>query len=193
MSMLMKVRLRVVQGKSTTATPQDCLCQEQNKGNCHRHLPSEGNRGPDTLTRSYPQGSLLPLWGPGYYQKVPQSGIALQLLPDSDSSGWQIQSQGEACWLSRGTWEHWGGFLKGAGAQVIFSLIPPIAWKKTNRNRKTHLINTWLKGWFIGGMFFDHYLEQDLLVTDGSTYLKLGRRILAQELVDPVDRALNSV
>lgn len=39
--------------------------------------------------------------------------------------------------------------------------------------------------------FFDHYLEPDLLATDCSTYLKPGKRILAQELVDPVDRALN--
>jgi len=41
------------------------LCHEEKKGCCHRHFPSEENRRLDMLTRSDPQGSLLPLWGLG--------------------------------------------------------------------------------------------------------------------------------
>lgn len=34
-------------------------------------------------------------------------------------------------------------------------------------------------------------MEPDLLATDGSTYLKRAKRILAQELAGLVDRTLN--
>jgi len=39
-----------------------------------------------------------------------------------------------------------GQLAEGSGAQVVFSSIPSVAGKSTERDRKTHLINRWLRG-----------------------------------------------
>ena len=39
-----------------------------------------------------------------------------------------------------------GMLVDGAGIQVIFACIPTVAGKDTAMIRKTHLINTWLRG-----------------------------------------------
>jgi len=65
-----------------------------------------------------------------------------------------------------------GRLVEGSGAQVVFSSIPSVAVKSTERDRKTHPINRWLRDWChrwnLG--FFDHgevYIAPGLLVTDG--------------------------
>ena len=69
--------------------------------------------------------------------------------------------------------------MDGVGVQVVFSSIPSVAEKDTERSRKSHLINTWLKDWckcknlfyFIIIIFFNHgavYLAPDLMAGDGS-------------------------
>jgi len=40
-----------------------------------------------------------------------------------------------------------GLLVEGSGAQVVFSSVPSVAGKNTERNRKTHRINRWLRGW----------------------------------------------
>jgi len=71
-----------------------------------------------------------------------------------------------------------------------------VAGKSTERFRKTHLINRWLRDrchWWNFG-FFDHgkvYLAPDLLATDGVWLSERGKRILAQELAVLIKRALN--
>jgi len=40
--------------------------------------------------------------------------------------------------------------VEGSGAQVVFSSIPPVAGKSTERSRKTHRINRWLRDWCHG-------------------------------------------
>jgi len=35
--------------------------------------------------------------------------------------------------------------VEGSGAEVVFSSIPSVAGKSTERGRKTHLINRWLR------------------------------------------------
>jgi len=37
--------------------------------------------------------------------------------------------------------------VEGSGAQVVFSSIPSVAGNSTERGRKTHLINKWLRDW----------------------------------------------
>ena len=88
-----------------------------------------------------------------------------------------------------------GRLVDGAGVQVVFSSIPAVAGRGTERTRKAHLINTWLRGWCqhrnVG--FFDHgalYSAPGLMAADGSLSLR-GKRILAQELAGLVERALN--
>lgn len=74
------------------------------------------------------------------------------------------------------------------GAQVVFSSIF-LAWKDSERNRKTHLINMCLTTWFhhinLVYFLFYHvavYLSPGLLATDGVHLGLKGKRILAQEL-----------
>jgi len=62
--------------------------------------------------------------------------------------------------------------------------------------RKTHRINTWLRGWCqrknLG--FFDHgavYLAPGLRSADGYHLSQRGKRILTQELAGLVERSLN--
>ena len=89
-----------------------------------------------------------------------------------------------------------GRLVEGSGAQVVFSSIPTVAGKDTERNRKTHLINTWLRGWCHRRNFgfFDHgevYTAPGLLVTDGVQLSHRGKRIMAHELAGLIERALN--
>ena len=92
-----------------------------------------------------------------------------------------------------------GWLVEGSGAQVVFSSIPQVEQKTTERGWKTHLINTRLRDWChcrnFG--FFDHgkvYKAPGLLVTNETAGMQLsqrGRRILGQELAGLIDRALN--
>ena len=82
-----------------------------------------------------------------------------------------------------------GRLVDGAGVQVVFACIPTVAGKDTEMSRKTHLINTWLRGWCkcknFG--FFDHgavYSAPGLRSADGYHLSQRGKRILAQELAD---------
>jgi len=89
-----------------------------------------------------------------------------------------------------------GRLVEGSGAQVVFSSIPSVAGKNTERDRKTHLINRWLRDWCCRWNFgfFDHgevYMAQGLLATDGVRLSQRGKRILAHELVGLIKRALN--
>jgi len=81
---------------------------------------------------------------------------------------------------------------------VVFSSIPSVAGKNTEWDRKTHLINRWLRDWCRqwNFSFFDHgevYTAPGLLVTDGVQLSQRGKRILAHELVGLIERALNWV
>ena len=40
-----------------------------------------------------------------------------------------------------------GRVVDGAGMQVVFSSIPSVTGKGTERIQKTHLLNKWLRGW----------------------------------------------
>ena len=89
-----------------------------------------------------------------------------------------------------------GQLVEGLGAQVVFSSIPTVAGKDTERSRKTPLINTWLRGWCHRRNFgfFDHgevYMAPGLLVTDGVQLSHKGKRIMAHELAGLIERALN--
>ena len=92
-----------------------------------------------------------------------------------------------------------GWLLEGSGAQVVFSSIPQVEGKTTERGWKTYLINTWLRDWchYQNFEFFDHgkvYKTPGLLVTNETGGMQLshrGKRILGQELEGLIDRALN--
>jgi len=89
-----------------------------------------------------------------------------------------------------------GRLVEGSGAQVVFSLIPSVTEKNTERDRKTHLINRRLRDWChwsnIG--FFDHgevYTALRLLATDRVQLSQRGKRILGHELAGLIERSLN--
>ena len=78
----------------------------------------------------------------------------------------------------------------------MFSSIPLVAGRRTERNRKSHLINAWLRGWcqWWNFVFFDHgavYMAPGLLETDGVHLSQQRKRILVQDLAGLVERALN--
>ena len=78
--------------------------------------------------------------------------------------------------------------------QVAFSSIPSMVGKDTERIRKTHLINTWLRGWCNHKNSFDHgavYSAPGLMAVDGFHLSERGKWILSQELAGLVERALN--
>ena len=86
--------------------------------------------------------------------------------------------------------------VDGAGIQVVFACIPTVAGKDTKTTRKTHLINTWLRGWCKHKNFglFDHgavYSVPGLRSADGYHLSQRGKWILAQELAGLAERALN--
>jgi len=71
-----------------------------------------------------------------------------------------------------------------------------VAGKNTERDRKTHLIIRWLRGWCRQWNFgfFDHmevYMAPGLLATDGVWLAQRGKRILAHKLAGFIKRALN--
>jgi len=89
-----------------------------------------------------------------------------------------------------------GRLVEGSGAQVMFSSIPSVAGNNTERGRKTHLVNRWLRDWCHGSNFgvFDHgevYKAPGLLATGASQLSQRGKRILGHELVGLIERALN--
>jgi len=78
----------------------------------------------------------------------------------------------------------------------VFSSIPSVAGKSTERDRKTHLINRWLRDWCSRWNFgfFDHrevYRAPGLLVTDGVQVSQRGKWVLAHKLAGFIERALN--
>jgi len=86
--------------------------------------------------------------------------------------------------------------MGGVGVHVVFPSIPAVAGRDTERSRKTHLINTWLRGWCKHKNFgyFNHgmvYSAPGLMAVDGSHLSQRGKWILAQELAGLVERALN--
>jgi len=79
---------------------------------------------------------------------------------------------------------------------VVFSSVTSVAGKSTERNRKTHLINRWLRDWCRQWNFdfFDHgevYMTMDLLATNGVQLSQREKRILAHKLAGLIERALN--
>ena len=79
---------------------------------------------------------------------------------------------------------------------MVFSSIPSVAGKSTERGRKTHLVNRWLRDWCpcwnVG--FFDHgevYVAPGLQATDGARLSQREKRILGHELARLTERALN--
>ncbi|RMC06501.1 hypothetical protein DUI87_15937 [Hirundo rustica rustica] len=82
------------------------------------------------------------------------------------------------------------------GIQVVFCSVPLVAEKNDERNRRTHIFNKWLKGWCYRQNFgfFDHgatFMAPALLESDGIHLSVKGRRFLAHELADLIERALN--
>ena len=92
-----------------------------------------------------------------------------------------------------------GWVVDGAGVQVVFSSVPSVAGKGTERIQKTHLLNKWLRGWckhrnFVVFFFFDHraiYSAPGMMAAGGSSLSLRGKRILAEELVGLIERSLN--
>ena len=73
-----------------------------------------------------------------------------------------------------------------------------MAGNSTERGKKTHLINRWLRVWCHQSDFgfFDHgelYTAPGLLVTDGVQLSQRGKMFLAHELEGLIKRALNKV
>jgi len=88
-----------------------------------------------------------------------------------------------------------GRLVEGSGAQVVFSSIPSVARKSTERGRKTLLINRWFRDWCHQSNFgfFDHeevYTAPGLLATDRLQLSQRGKRILGHELAGLIERAL---
>jgi len=89
-----------------------------------------------------------------------------------------------------------GRRVEGSGAQVVFSSIPSVAGKSTERGRKTHLINRWLRDWChrLNFGFFDRrevYTAPGMLATDGVQLSQRGKRILGHQLAGLIERPLN--
>jgi len=90
-----------------------------------------------------------------------------------------------------------GRLVDGAGVQVVFSSIPMVTGRGTDRTWKAHLIKPSLRGWYQhrNFVFFDHealYLAPSLMAADRSLSLR-GKWILGQELAGLIERALNLV
>lgn len=90
-----------------------------------------------------------------------------------------------------------GLLVEGVRAQDLFSLILSVAEKNTERSRKTHL-RSWCHwrnfGDFFFNFFFPHgvfYSALDLLVTDGVYMSQRGKRIVAHDLAQLIERPLN--
>ena len=86
--------------------------------------------------------------------------------------------------------------VEGSGAQVVFSSIPSVAGNSTERGRKTHLVNRWLRDWCHQSNFdfFGHrevYTAPGLLATGRTQVSQRGKRILGHKLAVITERALN--
>jgi len=73
-----------------------------------------------------------------------------------------------------------------------------VAGNSTERGRKTHLVNRWLRDWCHRSNFgfFDRgevYTAPGLLATGGLQLSQRGKRILGHELAGLLERALNYV
>jgi len=71
-----------------------------------------------------------------------------------------------------------------------------VAGDSTERGRKTHLVNRWLRDWCCqwSSRFFDHgevHTAPGLLATGRSQLSQRGKRILGHKLVGLIERALN--
>ncbi|RMC20193.1 hypothetical protein DUI87_01039 [Hirundo rustica rustica] len=89
-----------------------------------------------------------------------------------------------------------GQAIDRAGAQVVFCSVPLVAEENDERNRRTHIINKWLKGWCHRQNFgfFDHgeiFTTPALLEPNGIHLSVKGKRFLTHELAELVERALN--
>lgn len=89
-----------------------------------------------------------------------------------------------------------GQVVGRAGAQVVFCSVPLVVEENDERNRRIRIINKWLKGWchWQNFGFFDHgeaFKASALLEPDGVHLSVKGKRFLAHELADLVERALN--
>ena len=87
-----------------------------------------------------------------------------------------------------------GHLVQGAGAQVIFCSVPLGAVWGSEQAWKA--MNNWLRGWRRARNFgfFDHgvvYSAPGLLSLCGTHLSQREQRILAQELVGLIERALN--
>jgi len=96
----------------------------------------------------------------------------------------------------KGDFRALGQLAEGSGAQEVFSSIPSVAANSTERDKKTHLINRWLRDWCCRWNFgfFDHgevYTAPGLLAVDRVQLSQRGKRILAHELLGLIERALN--
>lgn len=75
-------------------------------------------------------------------QKLPDLVQLLVFQVDSDEVAGR--SQRASKWDFRAL----GQLVYGAGAWVVVTSIPLVVGTETERSRKTHLINVWLRGWF---------------------------------------------
>jgi len=85
-----------------------------------------------------------------------------------------------------------GQLAEGSVAQVVFSSILSLAEKSTERGRKTHLTDRWLRDWchWWNFCFFDHeevYKAPGLLATDGVQLSRRGKRVLGHELAGLIE------
>ncbi|PKU33500.1 transcription factor dp-1- hypothetical protein [Limosa lapponica baueri] len=72
-----------------------------------------------------------------------------------------------------------GRLVKGSGAQVMFSSVPPAVENEEGVNRKSQQINAWLQAWCYQQDFgfFDHgliYKTPGLLVMNGNSLFHKG-------------------
>ena len=81
----------------------------------------------------------------------------------------------------KGDFRALGRLVEESRAQVVFSSIPALAEKSTERGRKTHLVNRWLRDWCLQSNFgfFDHgevYTAPGLLATSGAQLSQRGEK-----------------
>lgn len=72
--------------------------------------------------------------------------------------------------------------VDGVGVQTVFSSIPSVAVRDTERTTKIHLINIWMRGWCNHSNFgfFDHevvYSAPGPMMADGSHLFQKGKWI----------------
>ena len=85
-----------------------------------------------------------------------KSNPPLGLLPFIDSSGQQWWSHWEKTEDYQRDFRALEWLTNRQGVQVVFSSIPSIAVRNTERTVKMRLINTWLKSHYRNFGFFDH-------------------------------------